>query len=143
MPLVRGQRRGVRVVIEDDQLRTIGEGGRERMDRQLAEATTEGNIVLDAELLVPEDQDLVLDERGANDLELSVARRVRKVDVANLRTEIGCDLLHAHPRPTIHSLLLHASSWSVYTDHRSFCAGELRHLGPLLGFADHQLAEFR
>ena len=95
MPDVGAVGRGLFVVAKLDQLgRVLAFVRRERMHGEFVEAAAEIHQVVGRDVLVAEDDQLVLDQRGLDRLELFVRQLAAKIDAADLGAEMDADLGH-------------------------------------------------
>ncbi len=99
MPDLSGHPLGILVRVNDEDFRmSLDEAGGGRMDVELSEATAEGLVLLGRQVLIPEEDDAVVDQTGVNVLEGPFVERLREIDTADHRADMGRELLRADRR---------------------------------------------
>ena len=88
MPDICEKGRIVQVIIQDDQLRRVGEARRKRMYRQLAELFSKCNMLCRCDILVPEDQDTMVHKPIVNSLMRFHIQHFFQIHTTNLRPQI-------------------------------------------------------
>src|SRR5262249_55407060 len=96
MPDLAGRHRGGLVGMHDADFGMavdLGPGG--GMDQQLAEQPAESHVLLDAHLLVAEEDHLMRHQGMVQLARLAVRQRLAEVDAEDFRTDGGCQLVKA------------------------------------------------
>src|SRR5215470_13247644 len=102
MPVLTSDVLGLVICLDDENLRVIrNDIWRCRVHVQLAEAPSKILMLLDADLLVPEEDDQAIQEGIMHFLELLIAKRPGQVDAKDFRTDmrrqlVDLDRLKAH-----------------------------------------------
>src|SRR5262249_16575336 len=82
------------MVWELDELGRVCLVRRERMNRQLTKSSAKLDQIFGRDILVAEDDQLVLDQRVVERLELLVRQRPAKINAADLRAQMDADFRH-------------------------------------------------
>ena len=72
---------------------SLDEAGGGRMDVELSEATAEGLVLLGRQVLIPEEDDAVVDQTIVDVLERLIVQRLREINPADHCADMGRELL--------------------------------------------------